>query len=81
MAVFLVAMATATLYLFLDVVFEGIEERIWFIYFSGYLVDSFCSPCLFWDKKRENRRNAIIRNDDDVDDIVKLMTTQPGNVT
>ena len=47
MAVFPVAMATATLYLFLDVVFEGIEERIWFIYFSGSLVHCFCSPCLF----------------------------------
>lgn len=49
MAVSLVAMATATLFLSRDVVFEGIEERIWFIYFSGSLVDSFCSPCLFWD--------------------------------
>ena len=46
MAVSLVAMATATLYLFLDEVFEGIEEQIWFIYFSGSLVDSFCLPCL-----------------------------------
>ena len=32
MAFSLVAMATAT-YLFLDVVFEGIEERIWYIFF------------------------------------------------
>ena len=40
MAIFLVAMATAILYLFLDVVSESIEERIWFIHFSGSLVDS-----------------------------------------
>ena len=43
MAIFLVAMATATLFLFLYVVFKGTEERIWFIYFSGSLVHSFCS--------------------------------------
>ena len=48
MAVFLVAMATATLILFFDVVFELIEERIWYIYFSGSLVDCFCSLCLFY---------------------------------
>ena len=48
MAAFFVAMATATLFLFFDVVFECIEERIWFIYFSGTFVDSFCSLCLFW---------------------------------
>ena len=48
MAIFLVAMATVTLMLFLDVVFELIEERIWFIYISGSLVDSFCSLCLFF---------------------------------
>ena len=42
MAISPVAMATATLILFFDVVFELIEERIWFIYFSGSLVDSFC---------------------------------------
>ena len=48
MAISLVAMATATLILFLDVVFELIEERIWFIYFFGSLVDSFCSLCLFF---------------------------------
>ena len=49
MAVSLIALATAILFLFFDVVFEGTEERIWFIYFSGSLVDSFCSLCLFWD--------------------------------
>ena len=35
MAISLVAMATATLILFLDEVLDLIEERIWFIYFSG----------------------------------------------
>ena len=54
MAISLVAMATATLILFLDVVFELIEERIWFIYFSGSLVDSFCSLCLFSKNLRES---------------------------
>ena len=48
MAVSLVVIATATLILFLDVVFEGIEERMWFIYFSGSLVDRFCSLFLFF---------------------------------
>ena len=42
MAVSLVAMATDTSFLSLAVVFEGFEERIWFIYFSSSLVDSFC---------------------------------------
>ena len=46
MAISLVAMATATLTLFLDVVFELIEEFC-FTYFSGSLVNSFCSLCLF----------------------------------
>ena len=54
-------MATDTLFLFLDVVFEGIEERIWFVYSSGSLVDSFCSLCLFF---REIKRKALMRNDD-----------------
>ena len=48
MAISLVSMATATLILFLDVVFELMDERIWFIYFFGSLVDSFCSLCLFF---------------------------------
>ena len=48
MAVSLVAMATATLLLFLNVVFEGIEERIWFTYFCSSLVYSFRSLCLFF---------------------------------
>ena len=47
MAVSLVVIATATLSLFLDVVFEGIEKRIWFIHFSGSLVHSFCSLSVF----------------------------------
>ena len=33
MAISLVAIATATLFLFLYVVFKGTEKRIWFIYF------------------------------------------------
>ena len=61
MAVSLVAMATATLILFLDVVFELIEERTLFIYFSGSLVDSFCSLCLFF---KEIERKSLIGNDD-----------------
>ena len=52
----IVAMATTILILFLDVVFELIEERIWFIYFSGSLVDSFCSLCLFF---REIKRKPL----------------------
>ena len=48
MAISLVATATATLILFLDVVFELIEERMWYIYFSGSLVDNFSSLCLFF---------------------------------
>ena len=46
MAISHVAMATATLILSLDVFFDLFEEKIWFIYFSGSLVDSFCSLCL-----------------------------------
>ena len=53
MAISLVAMATATLILFLDVVFELIEARTSFTYFSGSLVDSFCSLCLFSEKLGE----------------------------
>ena len=55
MAISLVAMASVTLILFLDVVFELTEGRIWFIYFSGSLVDRFCSLCLFF---REIKRKA-----------------------
>ena len=53
MAISLVAMATATLILFLDVVFGLIEARISFTYFSGSLVDNFCSLCLFSEKLGE----------------------------
>ena len=74
-----VAMATATLFLFLDVVFEGNEERIWIIYYSGSLVDSFCPLCLVF---REIKRKALIGNDDViVFDVIKLLTSQHGNVT
>ena len=48
-----VAMATATLILFLDVVFEFIDARISFTYFSDSLVDSFCPLCLFSEKLEE----------------------------
>ena len=48
MAISLVGMATATLILFPDLFFELIEKRIRFRYFSGSLVDSFCSLCLFF---------------------------------
>ena len=68
MAISLVAMVTATLILFLDVVFELIEVRIWIIYFSGSLVDSFCSLCLF---SREIKSEALIGNDD----VIVLMTS------
>ena len=68
MAISFVAMATATLILFLDVVFVLIEARIWFIYFFGSLVDSFCSLCLFF---REIKRKALIGNDD----VIVLMTS------
>ena len=40
MVISLVAMATATLIFFLDVIFELIEARFSFTYFSGCLVDS-----------------------------------------
>ena len=53
MAISFVAMATATLILFLDVVFQLTEAKFRFTYFSGSLVDSFCSLCLFSEKLRE----------------------------
>ena len=53
MAVSLVALATATLILFLDVVFELIEARISFYIFFCSLVDSLCSLCLFSEKLGE----------------------------
>ena len=68
MAISLVAMAIATLILFLDAVLEVIEERIWFIYFSSFLVDSFCSLCLFY---REIKRKALIANND----VIVFMTS------
>ena len=53
MAISHVAMATATLVLFLDVVFELTEARISFTCFSGSLMDSFCSLCLVLEKLGE----------------------------
>ena len=61
MAIPLDAMAASTLILFLDEVLELIEERIWFKYFSGFLVDSFCSLCLFF---REIKRKVLIGNEE-----------------
>ena len=52
MAISLVAMATATLN-FLDLVFELIGQEFCFTYFSGSLVDSFCSLSLFSEKLGE----------------------------
>ena len=52
MAISFVAMATATLILFLDVVFE-LRQEFRFTYFSGSLVDCLCSLCLFSDKLGE----------------------------
>ena len=53
MVISFVAMAADTLIIFLDAVFELIEERTWFIYFSGLLstvsVHYFC----FSEKLRE----------------------------
>ena len=74
MAISLVAMAKATLILFLDVVFEPIKERICFIHFSGSLVDSFCLLSLFF---REVKGKALRGNDY----VIKFMTSQGGNVT
>ena len=68
MAISFFAMGTATLILFFDVVFELIKEKNWFIYFSGSLVDSFCSLCLFF---REIKRKALIGNDD----VILVMTS------
>ena len=53
MAISFVAMATATLILFLDVVFELVEVRISLNIFSGSLLDSYCSLCLFSEKLGE----------------------------
>ena len=68
MAICTVAMATASLILFLDVVFYLFKKKIWFIYFSSSLVDSFCSLCLFY---REFKRKALIGNDE----FIVLMTS------
>ena len=67
-------MATATLILFLDVVFELIEAGI-----SSYIFFWFsCRQFLFtMSVFREIRRKASIGNDD----VMKFMTSQHGNVT
>ena len=53
MAIYLVAVATATLTLFVDVVFELTEARISFYIFFWFSVDSFCSLYLFSEKLGE----------------------------
>ena len=70
MAISLVAMATATLILFLDVGFELISFYIFFLF--------SCWQFLFtMSVFREIRRKDVIWNDD----VVKFMTSQHGNVT
>ena len=78
MAISVVVIATATCHLFLDIVFEGIEERIWFIYifwfscrqflFTMYVLGWITNSNVFF---REYKREAIIRNDD----VIVLMTS------
>ena len=64
MAVFFVSMATATFYLVLDVVFEGIEERIWFrlffVFFSTVSVHHVYLLIFF----RENKIKDIKTTND-----------------
>ena len=54
MAISLVAMATATVILFLDVVLCSLRQEFRFACFSGSLVNSFCSLSLFSEKLGEN---------------------------
>ena len=61
MAISLVAMATATLILFLDVVFGAHWGKNLVNIFFWISFDSFCSLCLFF---REIKRKALIGNDD-----------------
>ena len=52
MAISLVSMATATFY-FLMYFLSSLRQEFRFTYFSGFLVDSFCSLCLFSAKLEE----------------------------
>ena len=61
MAISPVAMATATLILFLDVVFELIEARISFYIFFWFSCRQFLFTLSVF---REIRRKALIGNDD-----------------
>ena len=74
MAISLVAMATATLILFLDVVFELIEARILFYVFFWFSSRQFLFTMSVF---REIGRKGLIGNDD----VKKFMTSQHGNVT
>ena len=68
MVISLVAMATATLTIFLDVVFELIEARISFYIFFWF----FCRQFLFTTSVfREIRRKDLMGNDD----VIVLMTS------
>ena len=68
MGIFLVAMATATLILFLDVVFELIEASISFYIFFWFSCRQFLFTMSVF---REIRRTNLIRNDD----VIVLMTS------
>ena len=68
MAISLVAMATATLILFLDVVFELIEARILFYIFFWFSCRQFLFTMSVF---REIRRKALIGNDN----VIVLMTS------
>ena len=57
MAIPLVAMATATLIFFLMQFLSSLRQEFRFTYFSGSLVDSFCSLCLFSESFR--RKDVI----------------------
>ena len=69
MGIFLVAMATATLILFLDVVFELIEASISFYIFFWFSCRQFLFTMSVF---REIRRTNLIRNDD----VIVLMTSR-----
>ena len=68
MGIFLVAMATATLILFLDIVFELIEASISFYIFFWFSCRQFLFTMSVF---REIRRTNLIRNDD----VIVLMTS------
>ena len=77
MAISLVTMATATLILLLDVVFELNDARISFYIFFWFSCRQFLFTMSVF---REIRRKDLIGNDD-VIVLMKFMTSQHGNVT